>query len=327
MYKNYAVQFADHPSIYVLYSTDDIDYEKFLFFYNPTDTERESVQVDSEIIADKKFTKNILKQYSQMTTSASVFEKGEDGKIVHEEYFPDKAIFRVEKLKNEHAPFKVFLASDDFEIRTLAEMCKPVVYYYGDENQKNTLTLNPKNGDFFTKLIPEFTSENTWKFTSKKGKISVENKNYDYLYYSLATVDYQHNEHGWIVRGEDAVKFFEDKLVKIGFNPVEKTDFIDYWKDKYQSGKYYFISFKYTDELEKIITLDFANKPAQMFRVLLDSYELARLSPHHKKFLYQLNISDTLDRKLIKTFDRDASKSAVFEWGGVLQTREKRFVK
>ena len=66
-------------------------------------------------------------------------------------------------------------------------MCKPVVYYYSKQNENNTLTLNLKKNDYFTKLIPNFNEKNTWNFESNTGKIKVENQKYDYLYYSLVT--------------------------------------------------------------------------------------------------------------------------------------------
>ncbi|PID84593.1 hypothetical protein CSB09_00015 [Candidatus Gracilibacteria bacterium] len=327
LFKHYGVQFTDNPDVYVLYTTDDIDFDRFLFFYTPNQEIENKVYNGK--VTDQSVTTDIIKQYNDNNFGAFIFrEEGNDDKtMIDDENIPTESMLRVQRLYNGYGPFMVFLDDKKYHTYVLAEMCKPVVYYYGDENKENTLTLIPKNGDFFTKLIPEFTSKNTWNFMAQNDRILVKDQNYDYLYYSLATVDYTHNENGWIVRGEDAVRFFEDKLPKIGFNSREKQDFIDYWKDKYRAGKYYFVSFKYTDELEKIITLDFGSQPKQMFRVLLDSYELESFSKSHKKYLYTQENLDILDTYLIKKFERDPSKSAVFEWGGVLQTKEKRFVR
>lgn len=327
LFKHYGVQFTDNPDVYVLYTTDDIDFDRFLFFYTPNQEIENKVYNGK--VTDQSVTTDIIKQYNDNNFWAFIFreEWNDDKTMIDDENIPTESMLRVQRLYNGYGPFMVFLDDKKYHTYVLAEMCKPVVYYYGDENKENTLTLIPKNGDFFTKLIPEFTSKNTWNFMAQNDRILVKDQNYDYLYYSLATVDYTHNENGWIVRGEDAVRFFEDKLPKIGFNSREKQDFIDYWKDKYRAGKYYFVSFKYTDELEKIITLDFGSQPKQMFRVLLDSYELESFSKSHKKYLYTQENLDILDTYLIKKFERDPSKSAVFEWGGVLQTKEKRFVR
>jgi len=45
--------------------------------------------------------------------------------------------------------------------------------------------LNLKQKDFFTKIIPEFSSNNSWDFLADNGKIQVKDKKFDYLYYSL----------------------------------------------------------------------------------------------------------------------------------------------
>ena len=55
---------------------------------------------------------------------------------------------------------------DKYFLQNMAEMCKPLVYIYGQENKKMSLYIQtPKNGQF-TKLIPEFQKENTWVICS-----------------------------------------------------------------------------------------------------------------------------------------------------------------
>jgi len=50
----------------------------------------------------------------------------------------------------------------------MAELCKPVVYYYSDVPEYNALTVENQNTlDVFTKVIPDFSQANTWYFTSK----------------------------------------------------------------------------------------------------------------------------------------------------------------
>ena len=149
----------------------------------------------------------------------------------------------------------------------------------------------------------------------------------NYLYYSLVSSNYSHNTNGWIVQGKDIAVFFEDKLSKIGFSDIEKKDFIDYWKQEYNAEKYYFVSFKYTQELEKIIPLYFSKKPDQIFRVLLDSYELEQLQEYQEKYLYRRQKDDILDSVLLKTFQRKIDQRVVFEWGGVLQKGTEIYIK
>jgi hypothetical protein len=90
----------------------------------------------------------------------------------------------------------------NYQANQLAELCKPVVYYYSDTQKQNTLQINLVSPlDSYTKLIPNFNEKNAWKFsTDTNHKIFVEKKKYDYLYYSILSSKYQHNTDGWIVK-------------------------------------------------------------------------------------------------------------------------------
>jgi hypothetical protein len=105
-----------------------------------------------------------------------------------------------------------------------------------------------------------------------------------------------------------------DKLEKINFSKKEKSDFIDFWKKEYKNDKYYFVSFKYKEDLDKIVPLNFSNKVDNEFRVLLDSYELENLSKDKEKFLYSSKDKNKFDKYLIKRFERGNTSNEVFEW-------------
>lgn len=241
----------------------------------------------------------------------------------------DLPVFNLKKteLKKDWKNGYFVYMSDKYELQSLAELCKPLVYYYSKNPVKNSLTLNLKWNDYFTKIIPDFTTKNTWDFSVKLWEINVLDKNFEYLYYSMANVWYKHNEDWWIVSGKDIVSFFEDKLEKINFLPKEKQDFIDFWKYLYKKDKYYFVSFKYKEDLDKIVKLDFSRQPDKIFRVLLDSYELPWLSSEKKYFLYDKNDKEKFDKNLIKRFERWNSNEEVFEWWWVLETDNKKYVK
>ncbi len=226
-------------------------------------------------------------------------------------------IFTVKKFDNKG--YYLLSTTKDYKIQMFAELCKPAVYIYDIHERKNSLTLPIQQWDYFTKLIPEFSNKQTWNFQSTNHwSVKMNSQSYDYLYYALKTQDYKHNTHWWIVLWENIETFFDDKLNKINFNEKEKTDFIEYWIPKYEAGKYYFVSFKYKQDLDKIIPLNFSITPNSEFRVLLDSYELDDVSDFQKRFLYS-TVWDKLDSKLIQSYKRNTQDLEVFEWGGVLQ--------
>lgn len=324
LYKNYIAQFKIYPWINVMYNSIWYDESSIRVVYLGTDTAyiKKNFQSNWDFI-DLSITNKIISYYTWNNTNYNIFDK--NGNKVTQVTQKDLPFFRVKAL-NDSGNYLVYLQNWN-TLESLAEMCKPVVYYYSKDNSSNSLTLNLKKKDYFTKLIPELDKNNTWDFDSQSGKIIVENKKYDYLYYSLVTVWYEHNTDGWIVKGSDVIDFFQDKLTKINFNPTEKKDFIDFWKDEYEKEKYYFVSFKYKEDLDKIIPLQFSKKVDSEFRVLLDSYELKYTQNEYGNFLYKTKIKDQFDEKLIQRFERGNAINEVFEWGWVLKKLNETIIK
>lgn len=314
IFKSYIVQFKKYPWINIIYNSE-YDDKSIRVVYLWTDNSYLSKNIDINWnLIDLTLTNKIIGYYNWDNVSYWLFDTSWNR--ITEVDSKKIPIFKMEKLNNEWN-YLVYL-NNWYELQPFAEMCKPVVYYYSKDNEANSLTLNTKKWDYFTKIIPDFTSNNTWEFISNNSKIEVDWKKYDYLYYSLLTTWYKHNNDWWIVKWNDIVDFFEDKLVKINFNKVEKKDFIDYWKNEYKNDKYYFISFKYKEELDKIIKLDFSRWIENEFRVLLDSYEIDYIDQKHKKYLYDKSNPDKFDRFLIQRFNRKYLKNEVFEWWWVL---------
>ena len=226
-------------------------------------------------------------------------------------------VFQVKRI-NDVGNYVIYL-TDDYEFWSFAEMCKPVVYYYSPTTEQNTLTFQLHRNDFYTTLIPDFNRGNGWDFTWKNGKVIVDDTTYDYLYYSIMSSHYEHNENGWIVGWEDMEVFFDEKLDAIWFLSHEKNDFLEYWRDEYESWRYYFVSFKYNEELDFLAPMSLAKEPENIIRVLLDSYELETLESYQKRFLYIPWEVDRLHLHLIQSFTRYSDRREVFEWWGVLR--------
>jgi hypothetical protein len=145
------------------------------------------------------------------------------------------------------------------------------------------------------------------------------------LYYSIKVPNYEFNTNGWQVKWSDIKAFFEDKLTKIWFNEKEKSDFIEYWLELYSDkNAYYFVSFKYNEEIDKYVKLSFNQVPASQFRVLLESFKLDKTF-ENDYFKYE-NVWNKFDNYLIKRAERNPNFD-VFEWWGVFyREKEDRFI-
>jgi hypothetical protein len=324
LYWSYIVQFKNHPWINIMFNSIWYDSNSIRVVYLWTDKDYLSKNIkENWDFTDLDVTNKIISYYSWDEVSYWIFDK--DGNRILKVDNTKLPLFSMKKL-DENGNYLVYL-KDNYELQSFAEMCKPVVYYYSKNKEENSLKLDLKKWDYFTKLIPELSEKSTWDFEANNSKIEVNNKSYDYLYYSLVTTWYEHNKNWWIVRWNDIVNFFEDKLEKINFSKKEKSDFIDFWKKEYKNDKYYFVSFKYKEDLDKIVPLNFSNKVDNEFRVLLDSYELENLSKDKEKFLYSSKDKNKFDKYLIKRFERGNTSNEVFEWWGVLRKENNIIIK
>jgi hypothetical protein len=213
---------------------------------------------------------------------------------------------------------------EPYKYVTYAELCKPAIYVYTPTPQNQSVEIQPANASsYFTKIIPNFDAKNTWNYTTNPNKWNIiwtDKNTYDYLYYSIKVPNYEFNTNGWQVKWSDIKTFFEDKLQKIGFNEKEKNDFIEYWLELYSDeNAYYFVSFKYNEEVDKYVKLNFNETPSSQFRVLLESYKLSEKF-ENDYFKYE-NVWDKFDKYLIKKAERN-SNFDVFEWWGVFYKEE-----
>ena len=323
MYKNYIIQYKDFPWINFFYESKWFDNSaiRVVWLWDEEKYIEDNIK-ENWAFYDLSITNKIIWYYKD-NQSLWVFSK--DWAKIMGIINSQLPFFYMKKL-DDSWNYLVYL-KDWYEMQMFAEMCKPLVYYYSKDKEDNYLNLITKKWDYFTKLIPLFNQDYWWKFTWDNSKIYIDWSEYDYLYYSLVDLWYKHNEDWWIIKWENIVDFFDDKLSKINLNNKEEDDFIDYWKDKYEKDKYYFVSFKYKDELDKIIKLDFEKEIKNEFRLLLDSYEINDFSyEKYEKYLYP-NVWDDFDKYLIKTFNRDISDREVLEWWWVLVRNDTTYVK
>ena len=148
---------------------------------------------------------------------------------------------------------------------------KPMIYIYPEEEIDLTIKLGNEKDLLYT--YPKYKNE--WNVrVSKDGNIYDYNtkRNYYGLYWE-GIDNYKLNmDEGFVVKGENSVKFLEEKLEILGLNEYEINEFIVYWIDKLENNEYNFISFR--NEKDINMPLEFSKEPDTLIRVMMDFKEL-----------------------------------------------------
>lgn len=217
-------------------------------------------------------------------------------------------LFRLKK-SNLDGYYFVF-ASDGVDFSNGGYGCKPVVYTYDQLERNNELTVTLPPQSRFTKLIPYFTTGQTWEFsTDKLSTITVKDQSFPYLYYSTLRKEYKNNKHGRTVKYDDIEQFLSQKLDAMNFNQKEKADFLEYWLPEFQPGFIYSISFKFNEEFAPYAQLDFKIKPEKIFRVFMEAHQRPLSTP----ISYDPSSPTQNNNKYLQIFDR-GSTFDVLEW-------------
>lgn len=146
---------------------------------------------------------------------------------------------------------------------------KPIIYIY--PQQETEVTVKVGNPQTLTHTYPKY--ENEWKVLAKPNgdlKDLKTGRNLYALYWEgINTVESNMNE-GFIVKGEDTIKFLEEKLEILGLNEREAEEFIVYWLPKLESNKYNFIRFQTEEEINNNMPLEITPKPDTVIRILME---------------------------------------------------------
>lgn len=176
---------------------------------------------------------------------------------------------------------------------------KPVIYLYPTEPTEITIKLgNPKN---ITTSYPIYN--NGWTVIANPDgtltDIKTGRKLYSLYWEGKHSEPFKLDE-GFIVKGEDTIKFLEEKLAILGLNEKESEEFIIYWLPILEKNKYNYIRFADIDEINKNMPLELSTKPDTIIRVLMQYKALDR----------PIKITE---QKLEKT---NRVGFTVVEWGG-----------
>ena len=179
------------------------------------------------------------------------------------------------------------------------EVKKPIIYIYPEE--KMDLNIKLVNKELITHSYPKY--KDLWNIN-----VDTNGNIYDYdtkrNYYALYWEGKRNNnvsfDEGFVVKGEDTIKFLEEKLNILGLNEKEINEFIIYWLPQMENNKYNIIRFKTKAEIENYMPLEFSKTPYTLIRVYMD------FKSSNKKIKIKEQILEKVTRKGF----------TIVEWGG-----------
>ena len=147
---------------------------------------------------------------------------------------------------------------------------KPIIYIYPTETIDVNIKLGKKENLSCT--YPKYY--NGWNVTANSDGTLIDNnpgRKLYALYWEGRNIlkDINMNE-GFCIKGEDTIKFLEEKLEILGLNEREAEEFIIYWLPKMENNKYNYIRFETIEEQNIAMPLDINPKPDTLIRIMMD---------------------------------------------------------
>lgn len=147
---------------------------------------------------------------------------------------------------------------------------KPVIYLYPEQEQEVTVTLG--HSDALTCTYPKY--QNAWNVLAKPDgtltEISSQKQLYSLYYEAKNVISFPVTDEGFVVKGEDAASFLEDKLAILGLNYRESEEFILYWLPILEANPYNYIRFATKEEIDANMPLSVNGNPDTTIRVLME---------------------------------------------------------
>ena len=152
---------------------------------------------------------------------------------------------------------------------------KPLIYIYPEKEMDVSIKLG--NSHLITTSYPKYVDGWNVK-ASPDGNLEYNGKNYYGLYWEGENYNSYESDEGFIVKGEDTSKFFEEKLSLLGLSEKEANEFIIYWLPKMEHNKYNYIRFDTLENINSYMPLEISPKPETLIRVYmmykpLDNYK------------------------------------------------------
>jgi hypothetical protein len=205
--------------------------------------------------------------YVKISAKGTFTQKLKAGTYVFEFSASDCFTFKTDKIKIE--PQTRVAMTVEFIDNMISEE-KPVIYLYPEKPTNVHVQLETKGELTFT--YPAITGTE-WNLTANPdGTIESNGKTYNYLFWEgqtqASTLKTNYTE-GFIVTSDTLVEFLENSLATAGFNTKEAADFITYWAPRMVNNEKNYVHFMFTQEYDKIATLNIAPKPDNVLRLYM----------------------------------------------------------
>lgn len=145
---------------------------------------------------------------------------------------------------------------------------KPIIYLYPETETEVSVELGAPE-----KLLVSYPLyEDGWKVLAKPSGESTDLKTgrelYS-LYWEGKDSIFEVTDEGFVVTGENAATFLEEKLALLGLTDREAEEFIVYWLPKMQENSYNYVRFASSAEIEEYMPLLVSPTPDTMIRVAM----------------------------------------------------------
>ena len=146
---------------------------------------------------------------------------------------------------------------------------KPIIYLYPETEQEVSVKVGEE--DRLTCTYPKYNSG--WHVIAKPNGELVDiatGRNLYALYWEGIDTNAKVERDGFVIKGEDSIKFLEEKLKVLGLNEREAEEFIVYWLPKLEANKYNYIRFETIEEINKNMPLIINPKPDAIIRIVMN---------------------------------------------------------
>ena len=151
---------------------------------------------------------------------------------------------------------------------SIVKSFKPVIYLYPEDEKEVTVKLGKKEN--LTCTYPKY--KDGWKVLAKPSGDLIELETGKELYslYWEGKNNVKHDlTEGFIVEGENAASFLEDKLEILGLNSREKQEFIIYWLPELEANKLNYIRFETKEQIDEDMPLEITPVPDTIIRIMM----------------------------------------------------------
>ena len=151
---------------------------------------------------------------------------------------------------------------------SIVKSFKPVIYLYPEDEKEVTVKLGKKEN--LTCTYPKY--KDGWKVLAKPSGDLIELETGKELYslYWEGKNNVKHDlTEGFIVEGENAASFLEEKLEILGLNSREKQEFIIYWLPELEANKLNYIRFETKEQIDEDMPLEITPVPDTIIRIMM----------------------------------------------------------